>query len=193
MTLLSGDTVEEVLSIAMESLVFGALWSMQKKSCQSVTQSSWVRKRLKQVALFINAADSTSSEVIDFDEFMSSTSGHSTPTMMCWMKKTTNAISDTGRKESVQVALLQTHGEDGAYLLMLLGSLIGVLSVHFWLMCSARKTSFSSISQTPQLMGDRWNLSVPTRPSRCTSLRSNQFWVANHDFFKCFWKRSWIA
>ena len=49
--------------------------------------------------------------------------------MMYWMKKTTNAISDTGRKESVQVALLQTHGEDGAYLLMLLGSLIGVSSV----------------------------------------------------------------
>ena len=36
--------------------------------------------------------------------------------MMYWMKKTTNAISDTGRKESVQVALLQTHGDDGAYL-----------------------------------------------------------------------------
>ena len=30
------------------------------------------------------------------------------------MKKTTDAISDTARKESVQVALLQTHGEDGA-------------------------------------------------------------------------------
>ena len=60
-----------------------------------------------------------SSEGIDFDEFTSSTSGHSTATMMCWMKKTTNAMSDTGRKESVQVALLQTHGEDGASLLML--------------------------------------------------------------------------
>ena len=35
--------------------------------------------------------------------------------MMYWMKKTTNAISDTGRKESVQVARLQTHGEDGAF------------------------------------------------------------------------------
>ena len=68
-----------------------------------------MRKRLQQVALFFDAAHSTSSEVIDFDEFMSSTSGHSTPTMMYWMKKTTNAIYDTGRKESVQVALLQTH------------------------------------------------------------------------------------
>ena len=89
-----------------------------------------------------DAAHPTSSEVIDFDEFMSSTSGHSTATMMYWMKKTTNAISDTGRKESVQVALLQTHGVDGAYLLMPLRSLIGVSSVHFCQMCSARYISF---------------------------------------------------
>ena len=90
-----------------------------KKSCQSVTLSSLVRKRLQQVALFCGAAHFTSSEGIDFDEFMSPTSGHSTATMMYWMKKTTNAISDTGRKESVQVVLLQTHGEDGASLLLL--------------------------------------------------------------------------
>ena len=50
---------------------------------------------------------------------MSSTSGHSTDTMMCWMKKTTDAISDTVGKESVQVALLPTNGEDGASLLLL--------------------------------------------------------------------------
>ena len=125
------------------------------KKSQSVTLNSSVRKRLQQVALFFDAAHSTSSKVIDFDEFMSSASGHSTATMMYWMKKTTSAISDTGRKESVQVALLQTHGEDGAYLVMLLGSLIGVSSVHFCQMCSARYTSFSYISQTPQLMGDR--------------------------------------
>ena len=74
-----------------------------------------MRKRLKRVALFFDAVHSTSSEVIDFDEFMSSTGGHSTATMMC-------------RKESVQVALLQTHGEDGAYLSVLFGSLIGVSS-----------------------------------------------------------------
>ena len=114
-----------------------------------------MRKRLKQVAMFFDAAHSTSSEVIDFDEFMSSTSGHSTATMMYWMKKTTNAISDTGTKETVQVALLQTHGEDGASLLMFLGSLIGVSSVHFCQVCSARYISFSCIFQTPQLMGDR--------------------------------------
>ena len=78
-----------------------------------------MRKRLQQVALFFDAVHFTSSEGIDFDEFMSFTSGHSTATMMYWMKKTTNAISDTGRKESVQVVLLQTHGEDGASLLLL--------------------------------------------------------------------------
>ena len=78
-----------------------------------------MRKRLQQVALFCDAAHFTSSEEIDFDEFMSSTNGHSTATMMYWMKKTTDAISDTVRKESVQVALLQTHGEDGASLLLI--------------------------------------------------------------------------
>ena len=60
-----------------------------------------MRKRLKQVALFPDAAHSTSSEVIHFDEFMSSTSGHSTATMMYRMKKTMNAISDIGRKEGI--------------------------------------------------------------------------------------------
>ena len=67
--------------------------------------------------------------------FMSSTSDRSAATMMCWMKKTTDAVSDTARKESVQVALLQTHGEDGASLLMRRWSLIGVSSVHFVQMC----------------------------------------------------------
>ena len=95
-----------------------------------------MRKRLQQDALFFDAAHST--EGMDFDEFMSSTSGHSTATMMYRMKKTTNAISDTGREESVQVAFLQTHGEDGVSLLMLRGSLIGVSSMHFCQMCSER-------------------------------------------------------
>ena len=70
-----------------------------------------MRKRLQYVALFFDAARSTSSEVIDFDEFMSSTSGHSTATMRYF-------FIDTARKESVQVALLQIHCEDGAILLM---------------------------------------------------------------------------
>ena len=30
-------------------------------------------------------------------------------------------------------------------------------------------------------MDDKWNLSVPTRPYRCTSPRSNQLWLAHHD------------
>ena len=42
--------------------------------------------------------------------------------MMCWMKKTTDVISVTASQESVQIALLQTHGEDGAILLMLRAS-----------------------------------------------------------------------
>ena len=73
-----------------------------------------MRKRLQQVALFCDAAHFTSSEGIDFDEIyeLHQWSFH-------WMKKTTNAISDAGSKESVQVALLQTHGEDSASLLML--------------------------------------------------------------------------
>ena len=65
--------------------------------------NNFVRKRLQQVALFSDAVHFTSSKGIDFDEFMSSTGGHSTATMMCWMKKTTDAISDAGRKESVQL------------------------------------------------------------------------------------------
>ena len=110
----------------------------KKKNRQNVTLSSLVRKRLQQVALFCDAAHFTSSEGTDFDKFMSSTSGHFSATMMYWMNKTTNAISDTGRKELVQVAILQTHGEDGASLLLLRGSLIGVSSVHFCQMCSER-------------------------------------------------------
>ena len=38
---------------------------------------------------------------------------------MHWMKKTTDAISGNGKEQSVRVALLQTHGEDNAILLML--------------------------------------------------------------------------
>ena len=109
---------------------------------------------------------------------MSSTSVHSTATMKYWKKKT-NAISDTGRKELVQVALLQIQGEDGAYLLVLLGSLIGVSSVHFCLMCSVWKTNFSYIFRTLQALDNRSGLPVPIDPSRCTSPRSSQFWVAN--------------
>ena len=56
--------------------------------------------------------------------------------MRYWMKRTTNAAFGFDRKELVQVALLQIHGGDGAYLSVLLGSLIGVSAVHFCLICS---------------------------------------------------------
>ena len=58
------------------------------------------------------------------------------------MKKTTNATFGIDKEELVHVALLQFHGGDGAYSLVLLGSLIGVSSVHFCLICSMRYTSF---------------------------------------------------
>ena len=48
-------------------------------------------------------------------KIMSSTSFHSTVTMRYWKKKT-NASFGLDRKELVQVALLQIHGGDGAYL-----------------------------------------------------------------------------
>ena len=49
------------------------------------------------------------------------------------MKMTTNVTFDLDNEELVQVAFLQFHGGDGAYLQVLLGSLIGVSSVQFCL------------------------------------------------------------
>ena len=68
----------------------------------------------KQVSLFFEAAHCMISEVIDNLEFMSSTSVHSTATMRYWVKKTTKATFAIDKEELVQVALLQTHGGDGA-------------------------------------------------------------------------------
>ena len=90
-----------------------------KKILQSVTSEQLSEEAAKRVAPFYDAAHFTSSEVLDVNDFMSSTRNRSTATMMCWMKKTTDAISDTARKESVQVAPLQIHGEDDAILLIL--------------------------------------------------------------------------
>ena len=112
---------------------------------------------------------------------MSSTKNRATPTMRYWMKKTTDAISDTARKESVQVALLQTHGEDGAILLMLRWSLIGVSSVHLCQMCSVRYTISFCISYIRRTTCDRWNLSAHPRPSGCILLQFDQCWVAIHE------------
>ena len=39
-----------------------------------------------------------------------------TATMRWWMKKTTSGTFGIDKGELVQVALLQTHGGDGAYL-----------------------------------------------------------------------------
>ena len=127
--------------------------------------------------------------------FMSSTRNRSTATMMCWMKKTTNAISDTSKKESVQIALLQTHHEDGAILSILRRSLIGISSVHCVQMCWKRSTNFF-ISQ--KLVG---------RHARVIWMqifyKFDQFWVASHEILnlagsdhefleKCVWCLSFL-
>ncbi len=117
--------------------------------------------------------------------------------MKNWKNKTDTTFG-IDEKELVQVALLQIRGGDGSQLWLLFGSLIGVSSVHFCLICSMRFTSCSYISHTPQRMGSRSGLPVPIYPSRCTSPRSSQFWVANHDILNlvgndrefhqnCFW------
>ena len=85
---------------------------------------------------------------------MSSTSFHSTATMKYWKKKKkTNATFGIDEKGWVQVALLQIRGGDGSKLWLLLGSLIGVSSVHFCLIVSVRYTSSSYISRAPQRVG----------------------------------------
>ena len=61
------------LSVAADCYQLLTIWRQSiffnKKTCQSVTLSSLVRKPLQQVALFCDAAHVTSSEVLDFDEF----------------------------------------------------------------------------------------------------------------------------
>ena len=92
----------------------------QKKILQSITSEQLCEEAAQRVAPFYDAALSRAQRRLTFYEFfISSTRNRSTATKMCWMKKTTDAISGIVRKESVRVALLQTHGEDGAILLML--------------------------------------------------------------------------
>ena len=102
------------------------LTTTNSKNVKLSTLSFLVSEHRKQVSLFFEAAHCMSSEVIDNLYFMSSTSVRSTATMRYWMKKTTNATFEIDKKELVQVALLQIHGGDGAYLSVLFGSLIGV-------------------------------------------------------------------
>ena len=91
----------------------------KKKSCKVSFLSSLVKKPHNGSHRSTMPLISRARRCLTLMNFMSSTKNRSTATMMCWMKKTTDAISDTARKESVQVVLLQTHGEDGAILLML--------------------------------------------------------------------------
>ena len=107
------------------------------------------------------------------------------PPVFTWMK-TTNATFGIDRGELVQVALLQIHGGDGANLLLLRWSLIGVSSVHFFLICSKLYTNSSVISRTPQRMGNRSGLPVQICPSQCTLLLSSQFSAANHYILSLF-------
>ena len=79
-----------------------------------------------------------------FVNFMSSTKKRSNATKMCWMKKTTDAISDTARKESVQVVLLQTYGENGLIWSTLRWSLNDFSSVQFSFFERERSTNFVS-------------------------------------------------
>ena len=78
-----------------------------------------MKKQLQRSSRSVMPLISRAQRYITLMNFMSSTSDRSTATKMYWMKKTTDAISGIARKESVRVALLQTHGEDSAILLML--------------------------------------------------------------------------
>ena len=106
---------------------------------------------------------------------MSFTSVRSTATMRYWMKKTTNATFGIDKGELLQAALLQTHGGDGAYLSVLLGSLNGVSLVHFFLICTVLYTNSSDICRTLQARDNRSGLPVLICPSQCTSLQSSRF------------------
>ena len=62
--------------------------------------------------------------------------------MKSWKKKA-NATFGIDEKELVLVVLLQILGEDGSLLWLLFGSLFGVSSVHFCLICSVSYTNYS--------------------------------------------------
>ena len=128
---------------------------LSKKTCQSVTLSSFVRKRLKQVALFFDAAHSTSSEVIHFDEFMSSTSGHSTatictgrrrrrkPFLILVQKNRCKSLFSRLTVKTVQCIVNASRKSDRSFIGAFLPDVFSEIY------------QFSEISQTPQLMGNR--------------------------------------
>ena len=163
-----------------------------KKSCKVSLLSNFVKK-LHNGSHRSFCCSFTSSDVIDFLWFfMSSTKDRSTATMMCWMKKTTDAISDTARKESVRVALLQTHGEDGASLLMLRWSLNDLSPIRFFQIYWERSTNSFCIESTRLATCDRWNLFCASLSiwMHISSVRSMLSCESRN--LKYFWKRSWI-
>ena len=91
------------------------------------------------------------------------------------MKKTTNATFGIDKGELVHVALLQIHGGHGAYLSVLLGSLIGVSLVHFFQICSVLYTNSSDACRTLQAMDNRSDFPVLFCPSQRMSPQSSQF------------------
>ena len=123
--------------------------------------------------------------------FMSSTRNRSTATKMCWMKKTTGAISDTGREESVKVALLQTLGEDGATWSTLRWSLNDLSSVQFFQMYWERSTNslFRKYSSSVILQVKSFcaSLSIWMHTSSVRSMLSS-----DSRNVELFWKRSWF-
>ena len=72
-----------------------------KKTCKVSLLSSFVKKPPKRVAPFYDAALARAQMCLTFKNFMGSTRNRSTATMMCWMKKTTDAISGIARKEGI--------------------------------------------------------------------------------------------
>ena len=110
---------------------------------------------------------------------MSSTSFHSTATMRNWKKKT-NATSGIDERDWSRSLFAR----------------FAVETVHNCDCCSEVWSEFHRcisewfvqwdipvflISRTPQRMDSRNGLPVPIYPSRCTSPRSSEFWVANLD------------
>ena len=99
--------------------------------------------------------------------------------MKNWKKKKTNATFGIDEEGLVLVVFLQILGGDRSLWWLLFGSQIGVSSVHSCPICSVRYTGFFPISLIfPRGWG---GLPVPYYPLRCTSPRSSQFWVANHN------------
>ena len=110
-----------------------------------------------------------------------STRNRSTATKMCWMKKTTNAISGIASKESVRVALLQTLGEDGAIRSTLRWSQNDLSSVQFFQFFWERSTNSFCIESTHLPSFDRWDLSARPCPSGCRLLQFDQCWFEIHE------------